>query len=87
MRFARSCDSDKGARRRPQISGDRLTNIREKVAALGQMERVLFELLGPESLSTRTLAVSTKKTDRMFIITTTSNCSAFAEGKNIAVPR
>jgi Hg(II)-responsive transcriptional regulator len=29
-----------------KIAGDRLANIREKVAALGQMERVLSELLG-----------------------------------------
>jgi MerR family mercuric resistance operon transcriptional regulator len=29
-----------------KIAGDRLANIREKIAALGQMERVLSELLG-----------------------------------------
>jgi MerR family mercuric resistance operon transcriptional regulator len=29
-----------------KIAGDRLTNIREKIATLGQMEQVLSELLG-----------------------------------------
>jgi MerR family mercuric resistance operon transcriptional regulator len=29
-----------------KIAGDRLANIREKIAALGQMERVLSELVG-----------------------------------------
>ncbi len=29
-----------------KIAGDRLANIREKISALGQMERVLAELLG-----------------------------------------